>query len=67
MHVRGLTIPEINLICGIRVALRVGLAMVLGDRLRRETRRGAGSALFAIGALSTIPLVLGVLGKSVKG
>jgi len=67
MQERGLTIPEINLICGTRVALGARLAMVLGDRLRRETRRGAGWALFAIGALSTIPLVLGVLGKPVKG
>jgi hypothetical protein len=66
MQERGLTIPEIILIGGTRVALGAGLALVLGDRLRRETRRGAGWALFAIGALSTIPLVLGVLGKPVK-
>ena len=66
MQERGLTIPEIILIGGTRVALGAGLALVLGDRLRRETRQGAGWALFAIGALSTIPLVLGVLGKPVK-
>lgn len=66
MQERGLTIPEIILIGGTRAALGAGLALVLGEKLRRETRKGAGWALFAIGALSTVPLVLGILGKPVK-
>ena len=60
---RGLTIPEILLIGGTRAALGAGLGLLIADKLSPEARRGAGWALLAVGALSTIPLVLDVLGK----
>lgn len=60
---RGLTIPEIILMAGTRVALGAGLGLLLGDKLSRDMRHGAGWALFAIGALTTIPIVIGVRGK----
>ena len=60
---RALTIPEIMLIGGTRVALGVGLGFLVADRLRHDTRKGAGWALLAVGVLSTVPLVLDVLGK----
>jgi hypothetical protein len=63
MHERGLSIPEIVLIAGTRVALGVGLGMLLAGKLDRETRKGAGWALLAVGALTSIPIVAGVLGK----
>jgi hypothetical protein len=58
-----LTIPEITLIGGTRVALGVGLGLLIADKLSRDERKGAGWALLGVGVLSTIPLVMNVLGK----
>ena len=58
-----LTIPEIMLIAGTRAALGAGLGLLLGNRLKEKARKGAGWALFAVGALTTIPLVIGVAAK----
>ena len=58
-----LTVPELALIAGTRGALGAGIALLLADRLSTEQRNAVGWTLFAIGALSTIPLALNVLGK----
>jgi hypothetical protein len=63
MRKRGLTLPEIMLIGGTRVALGAGIGLLLADRLNGDQRRGAGWALLAVGALSSIPIVMNVLGK----
>jgi hypothetical protein len=63
MKERPLTIPEIMLIGGTRGALGAGLALLLGDRLGREQRRAVGWTLFLVGAATTIPIVLNLLGK----
>jgi hypothetical protein len=60
---RGLTIPEIMLIGGTRVALGVGLGLLISDRLNEDQRKAAGWALLAVGVLTTIPIVTGVLAK----
>jgi hypothetical protein len=64
---RGLTIPEIILIAGTRVAFGVGVGLLIADRLNRDQRKGAGWALVGVGVLTTIPIVRGVLGKRVLG
>lgn len=64
MTEKSLTIPEIMLIGGTRVALGTGLGLLIADKLSRDARRGAGWALLAVGVLSTVPIVMGVLGKS---
>ncbi len=64
MRETTLTVPEIVMIAGTRVAFGAGLGLLLAERLGRETRKGAGLALLTVGALSTIPLVLGILRKS---
>ncbi len=64
MQERSLTIPEIMLIGGTRIALGAGLGLLLGDKLSDDARKGAGWALLAIGALTTVPIVLNVLGKA---
>jgi hypothetical protein len=51
------------LIAGTRVAFGAGLGLLLAERLPRDVRKGAGCALLLVGALSTIPIVLGILGK----
>ena len=63
MKEHALTIPEIALIGGTRAVLGLGLGLLFADRLTAEQRRAAGWALFAIGALSTIPLAAEVLGR----
>lgn len=63
MKKKSLTFPEIILLAGTRVALGVGLGLLVSDKLSRDARRGAGWALFAIGALSTIPIAMEVLDK----
>src|SRR5215469_15976723 len=60
---RGLTIPEIILIAGTRVALGVGVGLLIADRLTKDERKGAGWALLGVGVLTTIPIARGVLGK----
>ncbi len=60
---KNLTIPEIILIGGTRAALGVGVGLLMSDRLSRDARKAAGWALFAVGALTTIPIVAGILGK----
>ena len=64
MTERTITIPEIMLIAGTRVALGAGIGLLLADRLKGDQRRGAGWALLAVGVLSTIPIVAEVLGKA---
>ena len=45
------------------MALGVEIGLLLADKLNEDHRRGAGWALLAVGVLSTIPLVMNVLGK----
>jgi hypothetical protein len=52
-----LSIPEIAIIGGTRAALGAGVALLLGDRLNHDERRAVGWTLFAIGAITTIPIV----------
>ena len=63
MRERLLTIPEIVLIAGTRVALGAGLGLLLADKLNGHSRKGAGWALLAVGALTTVPLVIDVVTK----
>ena len=60
---RTLTLPEIALIGGTRLALGVGLGLLFADRFNSDARKGAGCALVAIGLFTTIPLAIEVLGK----
>ena len=64
MQERGLTIPEIGLIAGTRMALGAGIGLLLAEKFSDDQRRGAGWALLAVGALTTIPIVVNVLKKS---
>ena len=64
MKKRQVTLPQIALIAGTRVALGAGLGLLLGEKLDGDTRRGAGWALVAVGTISTIPLAAGLLCRS---
>jgi hypothetical protein len=67
MKTRSLTIPEIGMIAGTRMALGAGAAFLFGERLDRDARKGAGWALLMVGVLTTIPLVANLLGKGSGG
>ena len=60
---RAVTIPEVMLIAGTRVALGIGLGLLISDRLNEDQRKAAGWALFGVGVLTTIPIVSGMLAK----
>ena len=64
MQERTVTIPELILIAGTRIALGVGIGLLIADRLTANERRAAGWALVGVGALTTVPLAMNVLGKS---
>ena len=55
------TTPEIAMIAGTRVALGMGIGMLLSGRLSRDQRKAAGLALFIVGAASTVPFVLNLV------
>src|SRR5262249_2146794 len=63
MREARVTLPELALIGGTRVALGAGLGLLLADRLPADQRRAVGWTLFLVGALSTVPLAIEVLGK----
>jgi len=60
----SLRIPEIGFIAVTRVALGTGLVLILADKLNRGQRRKTGRVLVAIGALTTILLVINVVRKA---
>jgi hypothetical protein len=61
MNRKWVTIPELALIAGTRVALGAGMGLLLGDRLSDEQRRAVGWTLLAVGAITTVPLAAEVL------
>jgi len=66
MKEHRLTLPEIALIAGTRGLLGAGIGLLLSSKLRRNQRRAVGWSLVLVGALTTIPIVINVLGKTEK-
>lgn len=63
MTERKITLPEIALIAGTRVALGIGIGLLISGGLTNDQRRGAGLALTFVGALTTIPLAVAIAGR----
>jgi hypothetical protein len=63
MRERTVTVPELGMIAGTRVALGAGLGLLLADRLAPSPRRAVGWTLLAVGAITTIPIVAGVIAR----
>jgi hypothetical protein len=63
MRERVITLPELGLIAGTRAALGAGIGLLLADRLDPARRRAVGWTLLLVGAATTIPLAIEVLGK----
>jgi phosphoribosylformylglycinamidine (FGAM) synthase-like enzyme len=64
MKERKLTIPDIMMIGGTRVVLGIGIGLLLAERLTDDQRKAVGRSLLLVGAATTIPLAINVLGKS---
>ena len=60
---RRLTLAEIILIAGTRMALGAGVGLLLSTRLNKDQCKAAGVALAFVGAVTTIPLALTVIDK----
>ena len=63
MTAKRVTIPELLLIAGTRVALGIGIGLLLAGKFTNRQRKVSGWALFGAGALSTIPLAATLLGR----
>jgi hypothetical protein len=63
MRERNVSIPQLILFAGTRVALGIGVGMLLSGKFNRDVRKGAGWALVGVGALTTIPLMMSVAHK----
>ena len=63
MRIKTLTIPEVGFIAGTRAALGAGVALLLAGRLSASSRRAVGLTLIAIGAVTTIPAAMVLLGR----
>jgi hypothetical protein len=62
---RTVTLPQLGMIAGTRAALGAGIGLLLSERIDRKPRRAVGWTLLTVGALTTLPLIAGVLhGKS---
>jgi hypothetical protein len=67
MRKTSLAIPIVALIGATRGMLGAGIALLIADRMNAERRTKVGRILFAIGALSTIPLATAVLRSRNRG
>jgi len=63
MKKRRLTMPEIFLIAGTRGMLGAGAGLLLAEKFEKKRRKTVGWSLLLVGALSTIPLAIRVLGS----
>ena len=61
MRETSLSLPDLALIGGTRVALGLGVGLLIARRLSESARKGVGAALLAVGAISTIPLALKII------
>ena len=59
---RNITLPEMILWTGTRVALGVGIGMLISRGLSKDAMK-AGLALTVVGGFTTIPLAISIMGK----
>jgi len=63
MKTYNVTVPEIGIVAATRGMLGAGVGLLASNYLRPDTRRTLGWTLFAIGALTTIPIAMALFGK----
>ncbi len=55
--------PDLALLAITRVALGVGIGLLIAERLDPGSRKAAGLALIAVGAVTTVPLAIEAFGR----
>jgi hypothetical protein len=59
-----LTPPLFGFVVATRAALGLGIGLLVADKIPAARRRAIGAALVAIGAITTVPAAISVLGSS---
>ena len=60
---RSITLPEMILWTGTRIALGAGIGMLISRRLSKDAMKAAGFALALVGGFTTIPIAMVIMGK----
>jgi hypothetical protein len=60
MTSRTISLPELALIAGTRMALGAGIGLLVADHIKPAQRRTVGRTLLAVGLMTTIPLAADV-------
>ena len=60
MMSRTISLPELALIAGTRMALGAGIGLLVADHIKPAQRRTVGRTLLAVGLMTTIPLAADV-------
>ena len=60
---KNISLPELILWTGTRVALGVGIGMLISRRLSKDAMKAAGLALTVVGGFTTGPLAISIMGK----
>jgi hypothetical protein len=63
MFDRNITLPEMILWTGTRIALGAGIGMLLSRGLSKNAMKAAGLALAVVGGFTTIPLAISIISK----
>jgi hypothetical protein len=57
-----LNLPTFGFVVATRAMLGVGIGLLLSERLPDERRRAVAFTLIAVGAVTTVPAIMAVLG-----
>ena len=63
MKTHPVTLPEMALVAMTRGMAGAGLGLLLSERVPAQARRAVGWTLLAVGAATTIPILLSFLGN----
>ncbi len=63
--IKNISMPELAFIAVTRVAIGVGIGLLLANKLSTKHRKAIGIPLLAASALSTIPIAMKVFSKEI--
>jgi len=63
MKERKLKLSDVALIATTRGMLGAGIGLLLSGKLNKDQRRAAGWALVAVGAVTTVPILMNLLDR----
>ena len=64
---REFSIPEIAVFAATRVALGVGIGLLIARGLSKGESKAAGVALTVVGGLTTVPFLIGAIKRKKSG